>query len=253
MSEVFKNVHVFQSAQQAGYAAGRAIEEQIVQLQQEKPHIRMIFAAAPSQDYMLEYLTRSEKIQWKNITAFNMDEYVGLAEDAPQLFSQYLERNLFSKVGVRNRHTLSTNGNVADEITLFSEMLESGPVDIVCLGIGENGHLAFNDPPVADFNDPDTVKLVELDVVCRQQQVNDKCFSKLDDVPSTALTLTIPTLLRGNALFCVVIGAHKKEAVRHALLSPVDASWPATILREHPNCQYFFDKEAYSEVETTKV
>jgi glucosamine-6-phosphate deaminase len=253
MSEYFKNVHVFQSAQQTGYAAGQAIEEKIVRLQQKKKHIRMIFAAAPSQDYMLEYLTRSEKIQWHNITAFNMDEYVGLADNSPQLFSQYLDRNLFSKVAVGERHTISTSGNVQDEIKRFSEMLENGSIDIVCLGIGENGHLAFNDPPVADFNDPDTIKLVDLDIVCRQQQVNDKCFSKLDDVPLTAMTLTIPTLLRGEALFCVVIGAHKKEAVRHALLSPVDASWPATILREHANCQYFFDKEAYSEVGLMKA
>jgi len=253
MSEYFKNVHVFLSAQQAGYAAGQAIEEQIVQLQKEKQHIRMIFAAAPSQDYMLEYLSQSKNIQWANIIAFNMDEYVGLAENSPQLFSQYLEKNLFSKVNIREKHTISTKGDVHDEIRRFSEMIENGPIDIVCLGIGENGHLAFNDPPVADFNDPDTVKLVDLDVVCRQQQVNDKCFPTLDEVPSTALTLTIPTLLRGEALFCVVIGAHKKEAVRHALLSPVDASWPATILREHPSCQYFFDKEAYSEVAVMKV
>ncbi len=248
MSDDLKNVHVFPSVKEAGYAAGRAIEAKILTLQQQKSQIRMIFAAAPSQDFMLEYLTRSEKIQWHKITAFNMDEYVGLAADASQSFSQYLERNLFSKVSIHEKHTISTSGNVLDQIALFSELLESEPIDIVCLGIGENGHLAFNDPPVADFNDPDVIKLVELDLVCRQQQVNDKCFSDLDEVPLTAVTLTIPTLMRGDALFCVVVGPHKKEAVRHALRSPVSTTWPATVLRQHGNCQYFFDDEAYSDV-----
>jgi len=253
MSEYLKNVHVFSSVKQAGYAAGQAIEKKIIQLQEQQQHIRMIFAAAPSQDYMLEYLTQSEKIQWNKITAFNMDEYVGLADNAPQLFSQYLERNLFSKVALAEKYTISTNGNVQDEIKRFSKLIENHPIDIVCLGIGENGHLAFNDPPVANFNDPDMIKLVDLDIVCRQQQVNDGCFSRLGDVPLTALTLTIPTLLRGNALFCVVVGAHKREAVKQALLGAIDASWPATILRKHPNCQYFFDKEAYSEVAIVKA
>lgn len=253
MSEYLKNVHVFSSAKRTGYAAGQAIEEQIMQLQEKQEHIRMIFAAAPSQDYMLEYLTQSEKIQWNKITAFNMDEYVGLADNAPQLFSQYLERNLFLKVALAEKYTISTNGNVQDEIKRFSILIEDHPIDIVCLGIGENGHLAFNDPPVADFNDSHTIKLVDLDMVCRQQQVNDGCFLKLGDVPLTALTLTIPALLRGNSLFCVVVGLHKKEAVKQALFGEIDASWPATILRQHPNCQYFFDKEAYSTVGVKKI
>lgn len=249
MLKSYQNINVFPTEEEVGIAAGKAVEVQLLKLLQDKEIVRMIFAAAPSQDYLLDYLAGSSRIPWDRIVAFNMDEYVGLAVDAPQLFSRYLKDRLFSKIDIKEFHTINAGNSTEQEIARFTSLITEDDIDIVCLGIGENGHLAFNDPPVADFDDPEVIKKVELDLVCRNQQVRDECFSTLEEVPTTALTLTIPTLLRGKALFCVVVGDHKREAVKQALLGPISTEWPASILRKHPNCQYFFDQRAYDSVE----
>jgi len=248
MSVLYDNIHVFLTAEEAGEAAGRAVEEHLVLLQKQQKEVRMIFAAAPSQDDMLHYLARSKKIVWENVVAFNMDEYIGLPQGSPQLFSSYLEDRLFSKVSLGGKFTIDAGGDIAQEIQRITAEITAAPIDLVCLGIGENGHLAFNDPPVADFQDDKVIKEVELDLVCRMQQVNDGCFATLEDVPATALTLTIPTLLRADALFCVVVGANKRTAVTQAVHGVISTEWPATILRTHANCNYFFDKDSYGEI-----
>lgn len=174
-----------------------------------------------------------------------MDEYLGLPKNAPELFSAYLENNLFSKVKLKNKFVIDVNANVEQEIERYSRLINEAPIDIVCLGIGENGHIAFNDPPVADFNDPETIKVVELDDECRIQQVNDGCFPTFNDVPEEALTLTVPTLMKGENLFCVVVGKQKSNAVRDTLTGSVSTECPASILTTHPNCEFFFDQHAY--------
>ena len=239
-----QNINVLSNKTTTGIAAGKAVEDCIVQLQKIKEKIRIVFAAAPSQDSMLDYLTKSKLIDWRKIDAFHMDEYIGLAPGSPQLFSSYLEDNLFSKVPL-NKNTIDVNNDVPSEIIRYTNLLEAGPIDIVCLGIGENGHLAFNDPHVADFNDAETVKIVELDDACRIQQVNDGCFESFEKVPEKAITLTIPTLLKGTRLFCVVLGAKKSDAVKKALTEPLSTSCPASILTTHADCNYYFDKAAY--------
>lgn len=245
MPEPNQNIEVFPDKETTGIAAGKAVETCIVELQKSQDTVRIIFAAAPSQDSMLAYLTKSDLINWNRIVAFNMDEYIGLEPDSPELFSAYLEKSLFSKVEVKEKHTIQSDTIVSEELERFTALLNVAPIDIVCLGIGENGHIAFNDPPVADFNDPKVLKVVELDEACRQQQVNDGCFETLKKVPQHAITLTIPTLLKGKYLFCVVIGPTKSQAVKNTLLGPISTACPASILTEHPNCSYFFDKEAY--------
>lgn len=247
MPEPNQNINVFPDKETTGIAAGKAVEACIVELQKTQDTIRMIFAAAPSQDSMLGYLTKSDVVDWNRIVAFNMDEYVGLKPNSPELFSAYLEKSLFSKVKVKEKHTIQSDTIVSEELERFTALLNAAPIDIVCLGIGENGHIAFNDPPVADFNDPKVLKVVELDEVCRQQQVNDGCFETLKKVPQNAITLTIPSLLKGKNLFCVVLGPTKSQAVKNTLLGPVSTSCPASILTQHPNCSYFFDEEAYKE------
>lgn len=249
MLDFNKNINVHSNKITTGMAAGKAVEGCIVQLQKTKKNIRIIFAAAPSQDSMLDYLTKSKLIDWNNIEAFHMDEYIGLPPNSPQLFSTYLENNLFSKVPVI-KHTISVSNDVSNEIKRYTNLLEAAPIDVVCLGIGENGHLAFNDPHVADFKDAEVVKVVELDNACRVQQVNDGCFESIQKVPQRAITLTIPTLLKGVNLFCVVLGANKSEAVKNALTEPLNTSCPASILTTHPNCNYYFDKEAYKDVKS---
>lgn len=247
MPDLNQNINVFPDREATGIAAGKAVESCIVKLQKTQETVRIIFAAAPSQSAMLDYLTSSTLINWSKISAFNMDEYIGLKNGAPELFSSFLENALFSKVNIGQKNIINLDNGVSNEIKRYSKILMEEPIDIVCLGIGENGHIAFNDPPVADFNDPEIIKVVELDEACRLQQVNDGCFETFNKVPERALTLTIPTLLKGHNLFCVVVGSNKSVAVKNTLLGPVSTACPASILTTHANCRFFFDEDAYSD------
>jgi glucosamine-6-phosphate deaminase len=179
-----------------------------------------------------------------------MDEYIGLAPDAPQLFSRFLSERLFDRVMPGQVHLIDGTAPSDAECERYGRLIAEAPIDIVCLGIGENGHIAFNDPPVADFRDPQMIKVVELDEACRRQQVNDGCFARLDDVPTHALTLTIPTLLSGAHLYCVVPGPTKRAAVRRTLDGPIATECPATILRTHADCTLFVDTDSYGEIRT---
>lgn len=226
-----------------GEAAGKAVEQNIVSLLESQEEVRMIFAAAPSQNDLLHYLRNSTAIAWNRVVAFHMDEYMGLRAGATQLFSSYLKEHLFAHVSLKQAHFIDGNGGAA-EAERYAHLLAEKPVDMVCLGIGENGHIAFNDPPVADFNDPEVVKEVALDQPCRQQQVNDGCFASLGQVPTHALTVTIPALMAAKSLYCVVPGKTKAQAVATTLLGPVDTSCPASILRTHPQSTLFLDADS---------
>lgn len=239
--------NVYDSREQMGKAAASDIINKIKELLSQKESIRMIFAAAPSQNEVLANLVASNDVEWHRIEAFHMDEYIGLPEGAPQLFSSFLNDKIFKQVPF-NQVNLINGNNGEDECSRYANLLSQAPVDIVCLGIGENGHIAFNDPPVADFSDADAVKKVKLDTVCRQQQVNDGCFPTLNDVPEYALTLTIPTLMAGTHLFCVVPGETKREAVTQTLNNPeITTEWPSTVLRNHKDCKFYFDKDSFGD------
>ncbi|GEO23064.1 6-phosphogluconolactonase [Cyclobacterium qasimii] len=238
------NLHIHKSRNEMGIAAAKAVENRIEELLKEKEFIRIIFAAAPSQSEMLNYLTSSKRIQWDRIIGFHMDEYIGLSKDSPALFSNFLKRHLFDCVPFHQVHLLDGEADPEIEVKRYSKLLNEAPIDIVCLGIGENGHIAFNDPPVADFSDPFTVKKVTLDTLCRQQQVNDGCFSQFAEVPETALTLTIPTLTNGSYLYCVVPGAAKRAAVYQSLFGEISTSCPGSILRQSENCDLFLDADS---------
>lgn len=227
-----------------GYGAAADIANALRSRLQVQERVRMVFAAAPSQASMLQVLALDPSIDWNRITAFHMDEYIGLPEAAPERFAQWLKAHLFDRVPLAEVHLLVPEPDPAAEARRYASLLAEAPIDFVCLGIGVNGHIAFNDPPVADFNDPQDVKVVELDALCRQQQVDDKCFDSIGDVPSHALTLTIPRLLRADQLFCVVPGSAKRSAVDAALNGDVSISSPASILRTHPNCTFYLDKES---------
>ncbi|ERM81133.1 hypothetical protein P872_20650 [Rhodonellum psychrophilum GCM71 = DSM 17998] len=244
MTDFQKDVQVFSEQNKVGIAAGKAVVNCILKLLDNQDVVRIVFAAAPSQSGMLEYLAASKRINWQKVVAMNMDEYIGLPKNSNQLFSKFLEEKLFSKVALKEVNLIDTHAQTQDEITRYSRLIHKDKIDIVCLGIGENGHIAFNDPPVADFEDPETIKAVELDEECRIQQVNDGCFETIEDVPKLALTLTVPTLMKGKHLFCVVLGANKSEAVKNTLMGPLSHSCPASILTTHPNCKFYFDKDA---------
>lgn len=242
------NVRVYLDREAMGAAVAADVAAAMRAVLTERPRVRMAFAAAPSQEEFLAALAGTPGLDWSRVTAFQLDDYIGLPGSAPQRFSQFLRSRLFDRVQPGELHLIDAIQSTQDmtaECHRYAGLLEAEPLDIVCLGIGENGHLAFNDPPVANFDDPESVKLVELDDACRQQQVNDGCFQSTDDVPTHAITLTIPTLLAGNRLFCVVPGATKREAVRCTLSGPVTTACPASILRTHPACTLYLDAESY--------
>ena len=241
------SVKIFEDRQQMGKNAAKMVGDKICELQ-EKKEIRMIFAAAPSQNEVLEYLVQDSRIKWGNITAFHMDEYIGLSNDAPQKFSNFLKEKLFNKVGFKKVNLINSDVREEEEIKRYTDLLLEAPIDIVCLGVGENGHIAFNDPSVADFNDSYTVKAVELEKTCRVQQVNDGCFSAIEEVPTKALTLTIPALMSGDYLYCVVPGSTKTKAITAMIKDEISLNCPASILRKHKNCILFLDQDSGKEV-----
>jgi glucosamine-6-phosphate deaminase len=206
--------------------------------------VRMIFAAAPSQAVMIDALIAEPGIDWHRVTAFHMDEYVGLAPEAPQRFALWLRERLFGRVPFAAVHPIVPEPEPRAAAERYAALLGAAPIDVVCLGIGVNGHIAFNDPPVADFADPQDVKIVELDDVCRQQQVDDDCFPNVTAVPERAVTLTVPRLLRAGRLFCVVPGALKRVAVARALHGSITTDCPASVLRRHADCTLYLDAES---------
>jgi glucosamine-6-phosphate deaminase len=242
------NVKVYPDRQEMGRLAGIDVGYKMKDLLQSKNRIRMIFAAAPSQNEFLQALIQVKDIDWSRVTAFHMDEYIGLSEDAPQRFSQYLNDRLFHIVKPGEVHLINSSNDIKDECARYGNLLTEAPIDIVCMGIGENGHIAFNDPPVADFKDPKIVKSVQLDDACRQQQVNDGCFPDFNSVPTHALTLTIPTLMSGEHLYCIVPGSTKHEAVKRTLNGSITSDCPASILREHNHCTLYVDLDSYKEI-----
>lgn len=247
--DLAKRVHLFADRLQMGQVAAQDVAATLTAMLERQPHVRMVFAAAPSQQTMLKALADMPDIDWSRIEAFHMDEYWGLDPQNPAGFGNWLRRNLFDHLPFAKTHVIPTQGAYDRIAADYASLLSANPIDLVCLGIGVNGHIAFNDPPVADFEDPQDVKRVTLDQVCRQQQVDDGCFPNLDAVPAEAITLTIPRLLRAERLFAVVPGRSKRDAVRAALHGPVVTDCPASILRTHPGCQFYLDKESNPDAE----
>ena len=242
-------VNVFENRDAMGRAAAKAAGERLRALLDKKAEVNVIFAAAPSQNETLKFLALEEGIDWGRVNAFHMDEYIGLDPSAPQAFGTYLREHVFSKLPFRSVNYINGQAeDVAAECARYGGLLDENPVDMVCLGIGENGHIAFNDPWVADFDDPVPVKAVPLDPVCRQQQVNDGCFACIDDVPTHALTLTIPALTRAAHLICTVPAATKAWAVGQTVRAAISVDVPATIMRMHGDAVMFCDKDSGAEL-----
>lgn len=210
---------------------------------------RAIFAAAPSQNELLAGLRGGGRVDWARVRGFHMDEYLGLPPEAPQSFGHFLRERLFGALPLGSVAYLNgQTTDVAAECVRYAALLEQGPIALVCAGIGENGHMAFNDPPVADFDDPALVKVVELDAICRQQQVNDGAFATLDQVPTHAMTLTMPALLAAQRIVCVVPGSTKAAAVQAALTGPIAEACPASALRRHPNAVLYLDRASAARI-----
>lgn len=231
--------------QAAGLAAAHFIRDAIA----SRGTARIIVASAPSQDETLAVLTGAEGVEWEKVAVFHMDEYIGLPDWHPATFRAYQEEHLLAKVRPACFHGIRGEASDAEgECARYAALLGEAPIDLVCMGIGENGHIAFNDPPVADFNDPLAVKVVELDEACRRQQVNDGCFPDIDLVPRRAISLTCPALMSARHLVCSVPGSRKAEAVRATLTGPVSTACPASILRTHASATLYLDHDSASRI-----
>jgi glucosamine-6-phosphate deaminase len=238
-------VRVYPDRKAMGLAAGLAAAARLRAILLDKPEANIVFAAAPSQDEFLATLASASGIDWARVNAFHMDEYLGLPPLAPQGFASFLNKRLFERV--RPGQVFYIDGATQDataECARYTALLRMHPVDLVCAGIGENGHLAFNDPPFADFSDSELVRVVNLNEASRWQQVHDGCFAALDEVPLQAITLTIPALLQAQWLYCMVPGSRKALAVKQTLSGAIRQAVPASALRDHPRAVLYLDKDA---------
>lgn len=240
-------VNIYSTRDEMGKAAASDVKACILSLLEKKETINMIFAAAPSQNEVLAALANDSEIPWNRVNAFHMDEYIGLPADAPQGFGNFLKDHIFRIANFKSVNYINISApDAEEECRRYSELLAKYPTDIVVMGIGENGHIAFNAPPVADFNDPKAVKPVQLDEICRNQQVNDGCFAHIDQVPKTAITLTVPTLTSGDHLFCIVPAATKAKAVKATVCGEIGEHCPATALRRHKSAVLYLDGDSSS-------
>lgn len=236
---------VFEDSDRMARAAAAAVSARLREALTRQELARFVIATGNSQLAYVAHLVSDTGLPWNRIECFHMDEYVGIDPSHPASFRRWLRERVVDRVHPRAIHYL--HGDCPDpsaECARYAALLAAAPLDVVSLGIGENGHIAFNDPPVADFDDPAAVKIVALDEACKRQQVGEGHFPSLASVPTHALTLTVPTLMSVGNLVCVVPDSRKAEAVRNALEGPVTTACPASILRRHPHAQLFLDSAA---------
>ena len=239
-------VQILSNRRLAGETAAYEFIDQVSKLLREKDRLNVVFASAPSQVEFMEALLRNRMfVDWDRINAFHLDEFIGAGPDSPYGFAHWLKDHLMDQVPFHRFHALDGKAeDVIAECKRYSNLLREVEIDLACIGIGKNGHLAFNDPPVADFADPVLVKVIELDETCREQQFRDGVFPNLASVPGQALTLTIPAIMRAKNILCIVPGTHKAISVWKTLNAEISTKCPATILRRHPSAKLFLDTES---------
>ena len=226
-----------------GLAAGALAARHLRAALNQHTRATVMLAAAPSQAATLAALADAPGIDWSRVIAFHMDDYLGLDPEAPQCFGTWLERCFVSHVPSMTFHRMSVAGDPQVDAEAYAAQLPKGPFDLVLLGLGVNGHLAFNDPP-ARFDDPQDTRVVELDDVSRQQQVDEGHFATIEEVPHRAITVTIPRLLRAQHVVASVPGSEKRDAVQATLTAPIGPTHPGTALRTHPDVALFLDDES---------
>jgi glucosamine-6-phosphate deaminase len=240
-------VHVYQTRDDMGAAAASHAAGRLRAALERQRGARVVFASAPSQIEFLHALAGAPDIDWGRVTVFHLDEYLEVSSDAPQAFGRFLREHLFDRVRPGTVRLLDGSaGDAPAEASRYARLLAEAPLDLACVGIGENGHLAFNEPADTDFDDPALVRIVAIDVRSREQQVHDGCFPRLDAVPERALTLTVPAIMAARAITCIVPGPTKREAVRRMVRGPVSTECPASALRRHHDAVLFTDAEAAS-------
>ncbi|MBN1559923.1 glucosamine-6-phosphate deaminase [candidate division KSB1 bacterium] len=237
-------VNVFNTKHELGQAAADFVTATLAAAITMNGAATMILATGASQFEFLDAL-KNASLDWSRITTFHLDEYKCMSAEHPASFRKYLRERILDQVRPGRAYFLQGDADDVDaEVRRYESLLGQYNIDIACIGIGENGHLAFNDPPVADFNDPRLVKVVELDDACRRQQLGEGWFPTLTDVPTHALTLTIPAIMRCKAISCVAPDARKARAVHDALHGPISTGCPASILRTHWKAILWLDADS---------
>jgi len=239
-------VHVFESNAALGKRAADDLAELLAQAIADHGMASIILATGNSQLSFMQALRVKPEVEWEKMVVFHMDEYLGMSDRHPASFPKYIREKLTDHVHPRAFYPMRGDAPDVDaELARYAGLLDQYPADVCVLGIGENGHLAFNDPP-ADFETDKVIHIVHLDQKCRMQQVGEGHFATLDDVPTQALSLTVPALLKANRVLAVVPEARKAEAVRASLQGPVTPDCPASILRTQPHVTMYLDVDSAS-------
>lgn len=242
------DIKVYDTRDEMGLNAAKEVASYIRELMKKQEVVNIVFAAAPSQNDFLLHLSK-EDVEWNRINAYHMDEYIGLAKDAPQGFGNYLAEHIFNLVPLKSVNYIYDESKTPEQICQdYEKLLNDNPIDIIFMGVGENGHIAFNDPHVAFFDDPLGVKIVDLDQKCRNQQVNDGCFATIDEVPTHAITLSIPIMMKAERIFVIVPTALKAEAIGKIYNGEITQACPASILRTHKAATLYTDIPGAKEI-----
>lgn len=239
--------YIYATKDEMGAAAASTAAEAIKHAIREKGQANIILATGESQFQMLEHLVASKGVDWFKVVMFHLDEYIGIGPDHPASFVRYLRERFVEKVKpLRGMYFVKGNApDPAQECQRLALLIEAHPIDVACVGIGENGHLAFNDPP-ADFETNDPYLVVQLDERCRRQQLGEGWFSTLEDVPKQAISMSVRQIMKSGRMVVTVPDDRKAEAVKNALEGPVTPDCPASILQQHENCSIFLDEPAAS-------
>ena len=247
-------IEIYADSEAAGEAASQAAAAAIREQARRAGDIGVIFATGASQIPTLRALTAIPDLPWNRIIGFHMDEYEDLPLDHPASFRRYLRERLTSRVSMKQFNEIDGTIDDLEQLCVdYADRLRAANPQVCLLGIGENGHLAFNDPPVADFNDPEDMKIVVLDDACRQQQFAEGWFKSLDEIPRRAATLTIPALFRVPKLIASVPGPRKAHIVFRTLTEPIATACPATLMRTHPDCTVYLDKDSAAELQDMDI
>ncbi|MFA7492019.1 MAG: glucosamine-6-phosphate deaminase [Proteiniphilum sp.] len=242
-------VRIFTDETSAGEDSADFVAQHLNDIVQTKGHANLILATGASQFAFIEAL-KTLQIDWDKITVFHLDEYKDLPETHPASFRKYLKERILDVVKPFQAHYINGDAREIDyEVVRYEKLLKAVTVDVACIGIGENGHIAFNDPEIADFNDPKLVKIVQLDDISRRQQLGEGWFSTLEEVPKEAISLTIPAIMRCKVISCMVPDKRKANAVYNTLNAEISTACPATILRRHPHTVLFLDKNSASQLQ----
>ena len=238
-------IDIAATSRESGVRAATAAADCLRQTLKESGKANLIVATGSSQIEMLGALTKEPGIGWENVTGFHLDEYLGIGDDHPASFRKYLRERFVEKVPIGTFHYINTDGDASAECARLGSLVSETEFDLALIGIGENGHLAFNDPP-ADFETKTPYLVVQLDEACRRQQLDEGWFPTLDAVPRNAISMSVHQILKSRAIICTVPDQRKAQAVRDAVEGPVIPDLPASILQQHPTCHLFLDQAAAS-------